>query len=508
LQALRRHITQKMPIRLLCFEPCHSKFKISLLERADIYDYLAPKVRADFSHGQPLSYHFGARDYLRYAILSHTWNQTPGELTFSDWQRISLDEQHPKCRKLVNFCKAAWKDHGLTLGWIDTVCINKESSAELDESIRSMYTWYSNAEVCITYLAGTEILSNIHNDPWFTRGWTLQELVAPYRIKFYDMYWTQFCCGPLSDKLGDKEDSSSSLIQQEITLATSITRGELQNIQHTPISRRMELVAKRQVTREEDIAYCLMGLFDVSISTAYGEGVDRAFFRLMEEIFRSTKDVSDIFNWAGGRTSVNRQPITSLFPSRPSDYLSRSPNAQLHPWHPIKPLILTHLGLRIPILLMPAMPIRELESVLDYQPIGDYHCSTITIAPFSHHLNGNRVILPKYYHLLDKRVSGPNGAYTIELWETTMKLNLAFGILNVEELGTKICIPKTCLAVFLELFENERSGIPSVVCQKVYTKEPIVFDLKKTGNDGLGIYYQIERSQLEIHGMKLVTLSL
>ncbi|KAF8179857.1 hypothetical protein BJ912DRAFT_799170, partial [Pholiota molesta] len=233
-----------------------------------------------------------------YAILSHTWNAAPGELTYGDWQNGSLDDTHPKCQKLVNFCRVAWKHHKLTLGWIDTVCINKASSAELDESVRSMYKWYSSADVCITYLAATNTALNMHADPWFTRGWTFQELVAPEVVKFYDMDWDL-----LSYEANDKKNP---IILKEIELATTITRDELDSflprlpIQNTlSISRRMQLAAKRQVTREEDIAYCLMGIFGVSIMTAYGEGGDRAFFRLVEEIFRSTKDVSDIFNWAG-----------------------------------------------------------------------------------------------------------------------------------------------------------------------------------------------------------------
>jgi hypothetical protein len=442
-----------MPIRLLCFKPHKSAPKISLLERSDIYNYLAQKFLADFHRGHQFVPDFWVQGRAEYAILSHTWTQTPGELTYGDWQRGSLSAVHPKSQKLVNFCRAAWEHHGLTLGWIDTICINKDSSAELDESIRSMYAWYRNAEVCITYLAATHTLSDMHNDPWFTRGWTFQEMVAPQYLKFYNKDWNQLS----SSESSDTGNEGHHLILEEIRFATTMTPSELQHIRGVPISRRMQLAATRQVTRKEDIAYCLMGIFDVSISTAYGEGAERAFFRLVEEIFRSTKDISDIFNWAGGRTSVSREPITSLFPLRPADYLHRSSNNMLRPWRPIEPLTLTHLGLRTPILLMPAVPIRG--STFDNQPIGEYHASVQSISSVP---SRNNVTIPANYHLLDNRASGPEAIYECKyFWEKemTQKTTLTFGTLNVEEQGTRIRISKTCLAVLLRReIENTSAG--------------------------------------------------
>ncbi|KAF9475476.1 hypothetical protein BDN70DRAFT_780939, partial [Pholiota conissans] len=220
-----------------------------------------------------------------YAILSHTWNQTAGEFTYDDWQNGPVDAMDPKCQKLIKFCSAAWENNRLRFGWIDTVCIDKKSSSELDESIRSMYKWYSNAAVCITYLAETGSLSDMKYDSWFTRGWTLQELVAPKFIKFYNKHWERLV--PFNNN-----DAEHYSVLQSIENATTITSDELCHIHNAPISRRMELAAKRRVTREEDTAYSLMGIFGVSISTAYGEGATRAFFRLLKEIFDSTEDVS------------------------------------------------------------------------------------------------------------------------------------------------------------------------------------------------------------------------
>jgi hypothetical protein len=389
-----------MPIRLLFCEPYDTKLNISLLERAEIYSYLASKLQADYSNG--LNLQSWNENQATYAILSHTWNQTLGEFTYCDWQMGSFDDAHPKYQKLVSFCKTVWADYALTLGWIDMVCINKESSAELDGSIRSMYVWYSNSTVCITYLSGTTTLSDMSNDLCSTRGWTFQELVAPYHIKFYNKAWNQLSSGDPWDN--DKYDP---LIMQQILLATGITFGELQNIRKASISRRMQLAAKRQVTREEDIAYCLMGIFNVSISTAYGEGAGRAFFRLVEEIFRSKKDVSDIFNWAGDCNQFSWQPTTSLLPSHPSHYEHCVSNQQWRPWRPIEPVTLTHLGLRTPILLICAV-----SSDIDMghpwvpHPIGSYYAAvSIPAVPQGHAIPQGHMSkrIPQNYQLLDKK---------------------------------------------------------------------------------------------------------
>ncbi|KAF8199026.1 hypothetical protein BJ912DRAFT_686424 [Pholiota molesta] len=507
LQNLRRYVTQTLPIRLLLFKPRNGKLKISLIERAEVYSYFSSKLQAAYYNNRKSLPSDWIPRCVKYAILSHTWSTTPGELTYGDWHNSSLNDIHPKYQKLVNFCRAAWKDHRIMLGWIDTVCINKESSAELDESIRSMYKWYSSADVCITYLAATDTVSNMHADPWFTRGWTLQELVAPKFIKFYNMDWNK-----LSDAANDK---NNSIIQEEIELATTITSDELGFFWPPPISRRMQLAAKRQVTREEDIAYCLMGIFGVSISTAYGEGGDRAFFRLVEEIFRSTKDVSDIFNWAGNHKHNLSQQPTSLFPSHPSDYLNCQ---EFRPWRPIEPLTFTHLGLRTPILLMCAVPIQGTISHNMHRPIGDYH-ATVSIAPFE---DCDGLEVPNSYHLLDKRFDGPEGKHVkLHLhWrgsreEKTSTSILTFGILNVEEQGTSIHIPKACLAVLLQSTVKlthgwEQSTFPPGY-SRIYTEKPIVFPLQKTRNnsdDNNKDYYALERAELAKHGLKLDILYL
>ncbi|KAF9472563.1 hypothetical protein BDN70DRAFT_938097 [Pholiota conissans] len=271
LNRLQEHVSNKMPIRLLLIEPHDSYLQISLIDRGTTYVHLANIMKAlpipfnSFSSQQMDEKLVDSiiESHTKYAILSHKWLRgMPGEITYDLWNKGSLDPESAGYRKLVSFCRTSWKDHGITLAWMDTVCINKDSSSELDESIRSMYAWYERAGICIIYLSETQTITDTQHDTWFTRGWTLQELLAPKAFKFYSCEWIQLAQGP-----NDKENSVIlSIIQQ----TTTISYVELMNITVIPFSRRMQWAAFREVTREEDMAYSLMGIFDVSISIAYG----------------------------------------------------------------------------------------------------------------------------------------------------------------------------------------------------------------------------------------------
>ncbi|KAF9481232.1 hypothetical protein BDN70DRAFT_855426, partial [Pholiota conissans] len=231
--------------------------------------------RDDEAIERVLSIHAG------YAILSHTWFQiTPGEVTYAQWNKGQFHESNAGYQKLLNFCRTAFNRHSLSLGWMDTICINKESSSELDESIRSMYNWYTRAKICIIYLASTRTVMTMPDDPWFTRGWTLQELIAPSVIKFYNRNWEDLA--PLS-----RNDKMNDMALKQIEEATTITSNELNNMRFVTLSRKMQWAASRKVTREEDGSYSLMGIFSVSFSIAYGEGAERAFGRLIAQILHS-----------------------------------------------------------------------------------------------------------------------------------------------------------------------------------------------------------------------------
>ena len=232
---------------------------------------------------------FGCNDIPLYAILSHTWRKF--EITFQDIEGgdVEQKEEYEKVRKTCSMAA----DHGFDYVWIDTCCIDKTSSAELSEVLNSMYRWYKEAEKCYVYLADvpqgtvnclTGVVGDRFRDSrWFTRGWTLQELIAPSTIIFLDSEWQE---------IGTK--SSLHWIISEITgIPSNILLGG--DLEYASIAQRMSWASKRKTTRVEDLAYCLMGIFGVNMPMLYGEG-ERAFIRLQEEIIKVSDDHS-LFAW-------------------------------------------------------------------------------------------------------------------------------------------------------------------------------------------------------------------
>jgi hypothetical protein len=230
-----------------------------------------------------------------YAILSHVWEEE--EVTFSDIATLNKAAEMKGFMKIVGACERALKD-GLKYIWIDTCCINKESSAELSEAINSMFMWYKNAHICYAYLSdvlGGEDPNSLHSSfamsRWFTRGWTLQELLAPLRVVFYGANWVD---------IGTK-----ATLHETISTVTGIRVEHIVGISDggnglkldgLPVAVKMSWAAHRLTTREEDMAYSLMGLFGVNLPLLYGEG-GKAFTRLQHEIIRTTDDHSIFVLW-------------------------------------------------------------------------------------------------------------------------------------------------------------------------------------------------------------------
>jgi hypothetical protein len=216
----------------------------------------------------------------RYAILSHTWGTDDEEVTFKDLMEGTGKKKAGWSK--IQFCGEQAAKDDLQYIWVDTCCIDKSSSAELAEAINSMFQWYSKADKCYVYL--TDVLVSgldgtwktvFQNSRWFTRGWTLQELLAPPSVEFFSAE---------GKRLGDKIS-----LMQDIFETTSIS---LQALQGSPVSQfsideRMSWSEKRMTKREEDAAYCLLGIFDIYMPLIYGEGKIKAFARLRKEIDQS-----------------------------------------------------------------------------------------------------------------------------------------------------------------------------------------------------------------------------
>ncbi|KAL7946392.1 heterokaryon incompatibility protein domain-containing protein [Trichoderma barbatum] len=249
-----------------------------------------------------------------YAILSHTWEHE--EITYQEMMDISENPMHPATKKLgyqkiVETCRKA-KKNGINYAWIDVCCIDKTNSSEISEAINSMYRWYQKAKICFAFLTdfrGAETSSEIGLPKcrWFTRGWCLQELIAPRNLEFFDADWTH---------IGSKIDMKC-LISNITRIDEQVLCGK-RPISSIPVARRMSWAAERVTTREEDIAYCLLGIFDVNMPMFYGEG-RKAFMRLQEEIIKTSNDLS-IFAFHNGSIS-GAQVYSDLFATSPKDFI-------------------------------------------------------------------------------------------------------------------------------------------------------------------------------------------
>ncbi|KAL0960665.1 hypothetical protein HGRIS_005694 [Hohenbuehelia grisea] len=296
-----------------------------------------------------------------YAVLSHRWS-SKRELSLEDIGELSkrAEKYHPSEKgdhydKIIQYSHKSL-EYGCHYAWFDTGCINQYSSSELEESIEAMFYWYHNAAVCIVHLGSTHDPKTMERDEWFKRGWTLQELLASRRMKFFTADWRNvtperfditrtnevcYTCavttataptqGPDGNSLRRHEQKyqmiSSDDLFDKIVHATGIEANTLRSF--VPDVRRARSViswmAGRTTRRPEDRAYCLLGLLDLPMPLAYGEGFEQAFFRLQVETLKQSDD-RGIFLWEDRPSSRNsmftRSPsILAKIPLLPGDSL-------------------------------------------------------------------------------------------------------------------------------------------------------------------------------------------
>lgn len=272
---------------------------------------------------------FSGDDIPSYAILSHRWGSPAEELKFRD-VREGTHHETSGLRKMRNACRVAKLKYNMDYIWIDTCCINKESSAELSEAINSMFMWYRNAAICIAFLSDVRSGSQDSADAfrqseWFTRAWTLQELLAPRVVEFFNDHWESI--GTRADKI--------DLIEE----ATRIPSSALQDsdcLWEFNVIHKMLWASGRKASRKEDIAYSLMGIFDVNIPLLYGEG-EKAFIRLQEEIIRQANNT--LFLWWGIDTPTQR-----LLADSPSSFET---GIDLYSYDSFQPFSWTNVGLQL-----------------------------------------------------------------------------------------------------------------------------------------------------------------
>jgi hypothetical protein len=272
-----------------------------------------------------------------YAILSHTW--TNEEVSLHELQNLNeAIVQKAGFKKIMSFCELA-KRENYSHAWVDACCIDKRSSAELTEAINSMYKWYCNASICMVYLVdvpgpqqfdGNGFNASIEafkKSRWFSRGWTLQELIACSRRRFYASDWSI-----INQQGYDLADLISNITHIDIEVLH-----DHRKLHKYCTAERMSWAARRETTRPEDIAYSLMGIFGVNMPVLYGEGLRAAFRRLQNEIMNNSFDQT-LFAWRGPYKS------SGLLAYSPTDFAD---TPKLGLWRPnmLSPFSMTNAGI-------------------------------------------------------------------------------------------------------------------------------------------------------------------
>ena len=287
---------------------CDRDLQIAQFEKSAEYNQLMSSAWALDAPAEVIRIRQVVSTYFRYVTLSHRWGKLEPLLRDIDGQVIYDLDPIDGISKLQSFCLACCQ-HGYSWAWSDTCCIDKESSAELQEAIGSMFSWYRQSALTIVHLSDVSDTRGLTTSVWFKRGWTLQELLAPRTMLFFTGDWSLY-----RDSFSNhKEDSA---ILAELEQATGITSRHLTDF-HPGVDdarSRLQWASTRCTTRPEDIAYSLLGVFGLHMPVLYGESVENALGRLLGEVISKSGDTS-ILDWVG-QSSV----FHSCFPSAITPY--------------------------------------------------------------------------------------------------------------------------------------------------------------------------------------------
>jgi len=289
---------------------CDRDSQISQFEKSGEYNQLLSSASAMGTPTQATHIREVVSTYFRYVTLSHRWGKFEPLLRDING-RVTFDlDPTDGISKLQFFCQECCR-HRYLWAWSDTCCIDKESSAEVQEAIASMFSWYRLSALTMVHLADVSHTGGLISSVWFKRGWTLQELLAPRTMLFFTRDWLLYW----DSSSNHKEDGT---ILGELEQATGITSRHLTDF-HPGVDdarSRLQWASMRCTTRPEDIAYSLLGVFGLHIPVLYGESAENALGRLLAEVISKSGDTS-ILDWIGQSSAFH-----TCFPAAITSYQS------------------------------------------------------------------------------------------------------------------------------------------------------------------------------------------
>ena len=243
--------------------------------------------------------------YYRFVTLSHRWGKDEPLLRQIQGRPVYEMDPTDGLVKLQVFCATACS-HGYLWAWSDTCCIDKDSMVELARSIASMFSWYRQSALTIVHLSDIAQGDNMSKSVWFTRGWTLQELLAPRKVLFYTQDWT------LYKDLVSSNHKEEDVVLTELEAATGIARRYLTGFDPglDDARSRLQWASGRRTTEPENVAYSLFGIFNIYLPVIPGETAENALGRLLFEIISQSGDIS-VLDWVGEASAFH-----SCFPAR------------------------------------------------------------------------------------------------------------------------------------------------------------------------------------------------